>query len=141
MELYFSSVCQGNPGVAGVAFLAQHRGEVVHRAGVLIPHCSSNEAEYQALALASRWAQTSLHRGTKVFLFGTSPLVVNQVTGKWTARGRLAQMRDHVRDRVSGLDWSMCEARGKERDRIRMLSRAVLSGAVLHPHGGAKLPR
>lgn len=90
---------RGNPGPGASAFVAKdHAGNLLEKCGKYLGICTNNEAEYQAVIEALRWARGNLgDKGNggdqgkiieEIIIKSDSLLLVSQLSGKWKIKDR-----------------------------------------------------
>lgn len=92
ITVYYDGACAPvNPGGAcGWGFVVYQDGVKLHEAaGALAadPKNSNNVGEYLAVFMALRWLKDNGHAGDHVRMHGDSLLTVNQLSGRWKAKG------------------------------------------------------
>lgn len=84
IEIYCDGLTEPNPGNATWAIIAYKDGEELHRDyGMMIGAHTNNQAEYQAMIEALRWAGGT---GELCTIYSDSQLVVKQLNGEWAVK-------------------------------------------------------
>jgi len=78
-SLYCDGASRGNPGPAAYGVAIFRNGESLHQLSQAIGRATNNEAEYQALLAAAKWARDNQIQ--RAFFYMDSELVVKQISG------------------------------------------------------------
>jgi ribonuclease HI len=81
--IYADGASRGNPGKAAYGLII-HQPDKILRLGRYLGKATNNEAEYQALLAALKWA--SDHGVAKVTYYSDSKLVVEQINGRYKVK-------------------------------------------------------
>jgi ribonuclease HI len=81
--IYADGASRGNPGKAAFGIVIHINGKT-HRIGHYLGRATNNEAEYQALLAALRWAVEK--NVPKVTYYSDSQLVVEQINGRYKVK-------------------------------------------------------
>jgi len=81
--IYADGASRGNPGRAAYGLII-HQPDRVLRLGRYLGKATNNEAEYQALLAALKWAAD--HGVPKVTYYSDSKLVVEQINGRYKVK-------------------------------------------------------
>lgn len=98
LQIYSDGGARGNPGPAAIAFIALNdRGETIKTGSRFIGIRTNNQAEYEALLLALKFAKE--HAEQKIICHLDSELVVKQLNGQYTVKNyQLQQLWQRVQE-------------------------------------------
>ena len=85
VKLFSDGACRGNPGQGGAgAVITDEADQVLWQGSQYLGHCTNNIAEYQALILGLKGAQTEGFKRLDVYL--DSELLANQINGSYKVK-------------------------------------------------------
>lgn len=84
LEIYIDGASRGNPGRSGVGVLIRDADGGIHQIMRDIGIATNNEAEYEALITALRFAKELKKNHLKIYT--DSFLLANQINGSWRVR-------------------------------------------------------
>lgn len=101
MKLFSDGACRGNPGIGGAgAVITDAADNILWEGKEYLAHCTNNIAEYKALILGLKGAQTQGFNQLDVYL--DSELLANQINGFYKVKNEnLKILMQEVRSLLS----------------------------------------
>ncbi len=95
MRIHTDGGARGNPGPAACAFVAtDDRGRLIHQQGFYLGETTNNQAEYQAVIEALKWASTLNPQPATLNFYLDSQLVVNQLNGLFKIKDQILKIKN-----------------------------------------------
>jgi ribonuclease HI/probable phosphoglycerate mutase len=104
VKLFSDGACRGNPGIGGAgAVIADAEDNVLWEGKEYLGHCTNNIAEYKALILGFKGAQSKGFKHLDVYL--DSELLANQINGSYKVKNQnLKILMEEVRTLMSSFE-------------------------------------
>ncbi|MGA1822212.1 MAG: ribonuclease HI family protein [Thermoplasmatota archaeon] len=112
VHLFTDGGSRGNPGPGACAFAAvveigtrsYSDGRLIHKRSEYLGNCTNNEAEYNGLKTALKWARSRDFKD--IMIHSDSQLMIRQLNGQYEVRSRrIIPLYNEVHDLLSSFRW------------------------------------